>query len=64
MSDIAIKVEGVGKLYRLGEVGTGTLGQDFKRWWAVTRGNEDPFAKVGEVNDRTQRKETVILCGL
>src|SRR5687767_9448176 len=58
MSDIAIKVEDVGKLYRLGEVGTGTLSQDLKRWWAITRGNEDPFAKVGQVNDRTQKGDT------
>jgi lipopolysaccharide transport system ATP-binding protein len=55
MSDIAIKVEDVGKLYRLGEVGTGTLSQDLKRWWAVTRGKEDPFAKIGETNDRTSK---------
>jgi lipopolysaccharide transport system ATP-binding protein len=58
MSDIAIKVEDVGKLYRLGEVGTGTLSQDLKRWWAVTRGNEDPFAKIGETNDRTTKGES------
>lgn len=55
MSDIAIKVENVGKLYRLGEVGTGTLSQDLKRWWAKTRGKEDPFALVGETNDRTSK---------
>src|SRR5688500_17674969 len=58
MSDIAIKVEDVGKLYRLGEVGTGTLSQDLKRWWAVNRGKEDPFAKIGETNDRTQKGES------
>jgi lipopolysaccharide transport system ATP-binding protein len=58
MSDIAIKVEDVGKLYRLGEVGTGTLSQDLKRWWAITRGQEDPFAKIGEVNDRTQKGDS------
>jgi lipopolysaccharide transport system ATP-binding protein len=58
MSDIAIKVEDVGKLYRLGEVGTGTLSQDLKRWWAINRGKEDPFAKIGEVNDRTQKGDS------
>jgi lipopolysaccharide transport system ATP-binding protein len=56
MSDIAIKVEDVGKLYRLGEVGTGLLARTIKRWWAVTRGNEDPFAKIGETNDRTPKR--------
>lgn len=55
MSDIAIKVENVSKLYRLGEIGTGTLSQDLKRWWAKTSGKEDPFAKVGETNDRTSK---------
>jgi len=53
MSDIAIKVEGLGKQYRLGEIGTGTISHDLNRWWAQLRGKEDPFAKVGEVNDRT-----------
>jgi lipopolysaccharide transport system ATP-binding protein len=64
MSDIAIKVEDVGKLYRLGEVGTGTLSQDLKRWWAVTRGKEDPFAKIGETNDRTSKGESEFVWAL
>lgn len=55
MSDIAIKVEDLGKLYRLGEIGTGTLSHDLNRWWARVRGKEDPFAKIGEANDRTTK---------
>ncbi|RYE21287.1 MAG: ABC transporter ATP-binding protein [Sphingobacteriaceae bacterium] len=55
MSDIAIKVEGLGKQYRLGEIGTGTISHDLNRWWAQLRGKEDPFAKVGEANDRTAK---------
>ena len=53
MSDIVLKVENLSKLYRLGEVGTGTLSHDLNRWWAKVRGKEDPFSRVGEVNDRT-----------
>ncbi|UYZ61374.1 ABC transporter ATP-binding protein [Hymenobacter weizhouensis] len=53
MSNIAIQVENLGKLYRLGEIGTGTLSHDLNRWWARLRGKEDPFAKIGETNDRT-----------
>jgi lipopolysaccharide transport system ATP-binding protein len=53
MSDIAIKVEELGKLYRLGEIGTGTLSHDLNRWWARMRGKEDPFGKIGEENNRT-----------
>jgi len=56
--DIAIKVENLGKLYRLGEVGTGTLSHDLKRWAAKVRGKEDPFSKIGETNDRTQKGDT------
>jgi lipopolysaccharide transport system ATP-binding protein len=55
MSDIAIKVEGLGKQYRLGEIGTGTISHDLNRWWAQLRGKEDPFAKIGEANDRTSK---------
>ena len=55
MSDVAIKVEELGKLYRLGEIGTGTLSHDLNRAWARLRGKEDPFAKIGETNDRTTK---------
>ena len=58
MSDIAIRVENLGKLYQLGEIGTGTLTQDLNRWWARARGKEDPFAKIGETNDRTTRGDS------
>lgn len=58
MSNLAIKVEQLGKLYRLGEVGTGTLSHDLNRWVAKIRGKEDPFSKVGEVNDRTSKGDS------
>jgi hypothetical protein len=50
----AIRIESVSKLYRLGTVGTGTIAHDLNRWWHQIRGKEDPYAKVGQVNDRTQ----------
>lgn len=55
MNSPVIEVENLGKLYRLGQVGTGTLSHDLKRWWAVSRGKPDPYAKVGKVNDRTAK---------
>lgn len=48
-----IKVEGLGKQYRLGQVGTGTLSHDINRTWHRIRGKEDPYLKIGDVNDRT-----------
>jgi lipopolysaccharide transport system ATP-binding protein len=58
MSNTVIKVENIGKLYRLGEISTGTISHDLNRWFARMRGKEDPFAKLGEVNDRTVKGES------
>jgi len=43
-----ISVENVSKAYRLGQIGGGTLKEDFGRWWAKLRGKPDPFLKIGE----------------
>ncbi|MDP1842843.1 MAG: ABC transporter ATP-binding protein [Sediminibacterium sp.] len=50
-----IKVENLSKQYRLGDVGTGTLSHDLKRWWYKTRGKEDPYLQIGETNDRATK---------
>lgn len=55
MSDIAIKFENISKQYRLGLVGTGTMLHDINRWWYTVRGKEDPYLKIGEVNDRSSK---------
>lgn len=52
MSDIAISVDNVSKMYRLGEVGTGTLSHDLNRWWHKVRGKDDPYLRLGEENKR------------
>jgi ABC-type polysaccharide/polyol phosphate transport system ATPase subunit len=51
--DKVIKVENLSKVYQLGDFGTGTVSRDLERFWARMRGKEDPFLKIGEVNDRT-----------
>lgn len=55
MTNIAIKVDNLGKQYRLGQVGTGTLTHDLNRLWYRMRGKEDPYLKIGEENDRTKK---------
>lgn len=55
MGNTVIEFNNVGKQYLLGTIGTGTLSQDLNRWWANIRGKEDPFLKIGETNDRTQK---------
>jgi len=56
MSNTAIEFVNVGKQYRLGRVGTGTLGHDLNRWFqtSILR-REDPYLKIGETNDRTTK---------
>lgn len=53
MEDIILKVDNLSKQYRLGTVGTGTLGHDLNRAWHRIRGKEDPYLKIGAVNDRS-----------
>jgi lipopolysaccharide transport system ATP-binding protein len=60
----AIKVENLSKAYQLGEIGTGTVSRDIERWVAKIRGKEDPFLKIGEVNDRTVVSKSNIVWSL
>ena len=55
MSDIILKIENIAKQYRLGVVGLGTLAHDFNRFWHTVRGKEDPYLKIGSVNDRSEK---------
>lgn len=50
---VVIDVKNISKQYRLGQVGTGTIAHDINKWWHKLRGKEDPYLKIGEVNDRT-----------
>jgi lipopolysaccharide transport system ATP-binding protein len=61
---VAIKVENLSKAYQLGEFTSGTLSRDLERWWALARGKEDPFLKIGETNDRAVKGESDIVWSL
>lgn len=50
---VVIKVESLYKQYRLGEVGSGSLKDDIKRWRYKMMGKEDPFLTITEENYRT-----------
>lgn len=60
----SIKVENLSKIYRLGEIGTGTISRDLERWLAKIRGKEDPFLKVGQTNDRSKKGGSDIVYSL
>ncbi len=58
MSNVVIKVENLSKQYRLGDVGSGSMRDDFKRFRYKLMGKEDPFATIGEENVRTSYSNT------
>ncbi len=45
--EVAIALSGVKKMYKLGQIGGGTLQGDLQSWWARVRGKEDPNTKIG-----------------
>jgi lipopolysaccharide transport system ATP-binding protein len=58
MNEVILKVENLSKQYRLGKIGTGTLSHDLNRWWHSIRGKEDPYLKIGDVNDRNVKGDS------
>ena len=55
----AIEFNHISKQYRLGLVSTGTLSHDLKRWWTTSiLGKEDPYLKIGSVNDRSKKADS------
>ena len=55
----AIEFNHIGKQYRLGLVSTGTLSHDLNRWWQTSvLHREDPYLKIGSVNDRTKAADS------
>ncbi len=45
-----ISVEHLSKIYRLGQIGTGTFSNDLEVWWAKMRGKPNPMLRIGETD--------------
>lgn len=51
-----IQISNLSKIYRLGEIGTGTISRDLERWYKMkVRGQEDPFLKIGQTNKTSEK---------
>lgn len=55
-----VQIENLSKIYRLGEIGTGTISHDLNRWFAKVRGKEDPFLKIGESSNETVSENKLV----
>ncbi len=60
---VAIRLSGVKKMYKLGQIGGGTLQADLQSWWARVRGKEDPNTIIG-TNQRLVGKTFMALNGV
>lgn len=65
MSKPIIHVENLSKAYQIGQIGTGTISRDIERFW-ITKvlGKEDPFLKIGQINDRSIKGDSDIVWSL
>ena len=65
MPRTVIEVHQLSKAYQIGQIGTGTISRDLERF-VVTKilRRDDPFLKVGEVNDRTVKSDSDIVWSL
>lgn len=55
----AIEFNHISKEYRLGLVSTRTLSHDLNRWWQVNvLHKEDPYLRIGSVNDRSKAADS------
>lgn len=60
---VAIKISGLKKQYRIGQIGGRTLQADLQSWWAKLRGREDPNTVIGQ-NQRLIGKSFMALNGI
>ena len=61
--EVAIRLSGVKKMYKLGQIGGGTLQADLQSWWARIRGKEDPNLMIG-TDQRSFGKTFMALNGI
>ena len=60
-----IQISNLSKIYRLGEIGTGTISRDLERWYKMKiKGQEDPFMKIGETNDHSKKGQSDMVYSL
>lgn len=53
-NNVAIKVDGLSKYYKMGVINNGTLFRDIQSRWERVREKDDPHAKIGSNYDPTK----------
>ena len=58
MAEDILQIENVSKIYKLGEINTGSLSTDLQRWISKVRRNSNANENLAEVNDRSAKSST------
>jgi lipopolysaccharide transport system ATP-binding protein len=58
-SSAVISVENLSKSYRLGQIGSGTLTNDLRIWWAKIHGQPNPLLRIGMKDHQNRDGETI-----
>lgn len=58
MAENILEIENLSKMYKLGEINTGSLSTDIQRWFSKITNKPDAYEKLVEVNDRQLKGES------
>ena len=58
MAENILEIENLSKMYKLGEINTGSLSTDIQRWFSKFGNKPDAYEKLVEVNDRQTKGES------
>ncbi|TAH00770.1 MAG: ABC transporter ATP-binding protein [Sphingobacteriales bacterium] len=58
MAENILEIENLSKMYKLGEINTGSLSTDIQRWFSKITNKPDAYEKLIEVNDRETKGES------
>lgn len=62
---IAVRVDNISKIYRIGQIGTGSLAHDIERWWRTKiLHQEDPYLMIDEKNDISSKSQSEFIYSL
>jgi lipopolysaccharide transport system ATP-binding protein len=60
MSEVAISIEDLSKIYKLGQIGTGSISHDLNRFIARVLNREDPSSIIGSNNKIAKNKNSYV----
>lgn len=64
MAENILEIENLSKMYKLGEINTGSLSTDIQRWFSKIANKPDAYEKLAEVNDRQIKGESAFVWSL